>query len=536
MSESKSAKENWSGVHFDASFFIKEDVEIMCFNNVRQFASHTTFRAINSIGLCRRLCVHHVQFGTWKGSTSMLCVRINRPAACDVSCAVLAISTCPIYHARDSSARYTNIAGNLPNKEQWQKTRPKKNEQSKQRERGSWYVVQSTAMVWTTAHTTQLAQRKKKKAAEAGTASGSQTPVSVDTLSLPSGRTSLDDVRAENEKSKKADARDQGGKPADVREGTSEGETEAVEEGKPEKADIKEKPQPAARAEEAAELNQETLDGPAPVEEETPTPEPPKESKKSKKKAAKKEKQEAAKATDAGAEGKVEEDAATEEAIEDTAQMEQPSAGSSQDERKTIETSETEKSGLEASSAELTLQPEAKKTAKTTEEASNESLANLQETVSLLLNERSEFQSQLSSLRSELEKAQGDSKLLEQGRELIKNLEEEKRSLEFQLNEVQEKAAGIEGLESEVKSAGSELDRIKKAKESLQEEKERLESELVAQRDAEKERVGELEKAIERSREREGGLEAEIGRLRQVCLSFNIRNSYPQADLSMTEP
>lgn len=391
-------------------------------------------------------------------------------------------------------------------------------------------------MIWTTAHTPQLAQRKKKKAAEAGTVSGSQTPVSVDTLSLPSERTSSDDVRAESEKSKKADARDQGVKPADVREGTSEGETEAVVEGKPEKADIKEKPQPAARAEDSAETNQETLDGPAPVEEEATTPEPPKESKKSKKKAAQKEKQEAAKSADAETEAKFEEDAATEKAIEDPAQMEQLSAGSSQDESKTIETSETVKSGPEASSAELELQPEAQKIVKTTEEASNESLANLQATVSLLLNERSEFQSQLSSLRSELEKAQGDSKLLEQGRELIKNLEEEKRSLEFQLNEAQEKAARIEGLESEVRSAGSELDGVKKAKESLQEEKERLESELVAQRETEKERVGELEKAIGRSREREGGLEAEIGRLRQVCLSFNIHNSYPQADLSMTEP
>lgn len=390
-------------------------------------------------------------------------------------------------------------------------------------------------MVWTIAHIPQLAQRKKKKAAEAGTASGSQTPLSVDTLSLPSERTSLDDAHAESEKSKKADATDQGVKPADVREGTSERETEAVEEGKPEKADIKEKPQPAARAEEAAESNLETLDRLAPVEEETPTPGPPKESKKSKKKAAKKEKQEAAKAADAEAEANVKEDAATEEEIE-AAHMEQPFGGSSQDESKTIETSETVKSGSEASSAEFKLQPEAQKTAKTTEEASSESLANLQETVSLLLNERSEFQSQLSSLRSELEKAQGDSKLLEQGRELIKNLEEEKRSLEFQLNEAQAKAARIEGLESEVKSAGSELEGVKKAKESLQEEKERLESELVAQRDAEKERVGELEKAIERSREREGGLEAEIGRLRQVCLSFNIHNSYPQADLSMTEP
>lgn len=72
------------GSAFRCFFFYKGRCRIMCLNNVRQFASHTTFRAINSIGLCRRLCVHHVQFGTWQRGTSKICVRINRPAACNV--------------------------------------------------------------------------------------------------------------------------------------------------------------------------------------------------------------------------------------------------------------------------------------------------------------------------------------------------------------------------------------------------------------------------------------------------------------------
>lgn len=330
----------------------------------------------------------------------------------------------------------------------------------------------------------------------------------------------MDDAQPESEKSKKADAKDQGIKSVDVNE-----ETEVVAEETPQEADMKEEPQPIARIGEAAAPNQEMPDRPMALEEETSIPEPPKESKKSKKKAAKKEKQEAAKAaSEAEAETKIEVDAGTERATEDIAQVEQPPAGSSQEETRTTETPETVKSTPEALSLELKSQLKAHGTSKHTEETSNDSLANLQETVSLLLNERSELQSQLSSLRSEFETAQGDTKLLEQGRELIKDLEEEKRSLEFQLNEAQDKAARIEGLERQVKSTENELEGVKKTKEYLQEEKERLESELVVQRDAEKERVVELEKAIERSREREGGLEAEIRRLRQVCPFFNIRN------------
>lgn len=144
------------------------------------------------------------------------------------------------------------------------------------------------------------------------------------------------------------------------------------------------------------------------------------------------------------------------------------------------------------------------------------STSRLQETISLLIAERSDLQEQLAKLKASLSAAEADSKLLAEGRDLITKLEGEKTDLESRLAKADEKSrladelgAKVGSLEGDVKGLTEERDRLKDEAEEV-EERRRKEGE------GEKERTDELEKSLSRAREREGGLEAEIGRLRSV--------------------
>lgn len=143
-------------------------------------------------------------------------------------------------------------------------------------------------------------------------------------------------------------------------------------------------------------------------------------------------------------------------------------------------------------------------------------IINLQETVSLLIAERTDLQSQLAAVTASLHAAKADSGLLAEGRALIGTLEGEKADLETRLDEASRRADRVEGLEKELgeaqkqaESAGAENERLDGEVKRLQKENEEAGKKL-------QEKVEELEKGLERSREREGGLEAELRRLRSV--------------------
>ncbi|KAK8843491.1 hypothetical protein IAR55_007151 [Kwoniella newhampshirensis] len=155
---------------------------------------------------------------------------------------------------------------------------------------------------------------------------------------------------------------------------------------------------------------------------------------------------------------------------------------------------------------------------------SAESNATLQETVSLLIAERSDLQTQLADVKAQLATAKGDSQLLAEGRILIAQLEEDKKSLEARSVKAEEEAAKVTEMEGEASKISEELQDLRKERDELRFEKEKLGDQVRAAIESEKEKIEELETALERSRGREGGLEAEVGRLRQnnTELSSNL--------------
>ncbi|WRT68837.1 uncharacterized protein IL334_005818 [Kwoniella shivajii] len=148
-------------------------------------------------------------------------------------------------------------------------------------------------------------------------------------------------------------------------------------------------------------------------------------------------------------------------------------------------------------------------------EAPSDNTSKLQETVSLLIFERSDLQNQIADLQSQLSTAKGDSQLLVEGRTLISRLEQDKVELETKLGESEKEAGKSAELEREAERIRKDLDNVESERDVLQSDKERLERELRDVSEKEKERIAELEKALERERTRESGLETEIGRLRQ---------------------
>lgn len=144
--------------------------------------------------------------------------------------------------------------------------------------------------------------------------------------------------------------------------------------------------------------------------------------------------------------------------------------------------------------------------------ASSDPVVNLQRTVSLLIAERSDLQTQIASLQALLTSAKGDSQLLAEGRTLISQLEREKRDLEAGLNESNERANKAAETAIELRKAETQLESLRKEREDLVGQIGDVEKRRLEREEGERVRTRELERA----REREGGLEAEVGRLRQV--------------------
>lgn len=138
--------------------------------------------------------------------------------------------------------------------------------------------------------------------------------------------------------------------------------------------------------------------------------------------------------------------------------------------------------------------------------------ANLHQTVSLLIAERSDLQTQIVSLQSSLASAKADSQLLSEGRVLISRLEGEKRDLANRVEELDERVKRAEEGTSELANVRREAVDLRRERDELVSARDAVEGRRRGIEETERERGRELERA----REREGGLEAEVGRLRQV--------------------
>jgi DNA repair exonuclease SbcCD ATPase subunit len=147
-----------------------------------------------------------------------------------------------------------------------------------------------------------------------------------------------------------------------------------------------------------------------------------------------------------------------------------------------------------------------------------DSTARLQETISLLIAERSDLQEQLAKLKTSLSAAEADSKLLAEGRDLITKLEAEKTDLESRLSQAEGESRRAAELDTKVSELERSVQDLRYERDKTKKEAEEGEEERRKQVEEGKERVEELEKGLSRAREREGGLEAEVGRLRSVSL------------------
>jgi DNA repair exonuclease SbcCD ATPase subunit len=154
---------------------------------------------------------------------------------------------------------------------------------------------------------------------------------------------------------------------------------------------------------------------------------------------------------------------------------------------------------------------------------SSNSLANLQETVSNLLAERTDLQAEITRLKAVETSAKSDASLLDEGRTLIARLEEEKKALEDKVDAADVAAKKTAETEAALEKVRGELETAKRETDVALAAQEALEDKLEEHKGKEGERVAELEKVLEREREREGSLEAEIGRLKQVSRSYPIK-------------
>jgi len=147
-------------------------------------------------------------------------------------------------------------------------------------------------------------------------------------------------------------------------------------------------------------------------------------------------------------------------------------------------------------------------------------ITNLQETVSLLIAERTDLQNQVAALTTSLNAAKAESGLLAEGRALISKLEADKADLEARLEETSRRAERVGGLEKDVADLQAQAEKKRSENERLEGEVDRLQAENEEAGKKLQEKVEELDKGLERSRQREGGLEAELGRLRSVSASY----------------
>lgn len=154
----------------------------------------------------------------------------------------------------------------------------------------------------------------------------------------------------------------------------------------------------------------------------------------------------------------------------------------------------------------------------------SESIANLQQTVSLLIAERTDLQTEVAGLKKDLASAQSDAQLLAEARDVTSRLVEEKKELEGKVAEGEAKGKEaaetktlLDKVRQELGAAKKEVEEAVAAKEAAEDEKEELKGK-------EGERVAELTKNLERAQAREGVLEAEVGRLKQVSSKPRCRS------------
>jgi chromosome segregation ATPase len=150
----------------------------------------------------------------------------------------------------------------------------------------------------------------------------------------------------------------------------------------------------------------------------------------------------------------------------------------------------------------------------------SDSVTNLQQTVSLLIAERTDLQTGVASLKKDLSSAKADAALLSEARDVTSRLEEEKKQLEGKVSEGEKKAKAAAEIKSLLEKVRGELAAAKKETEEAVAAKEAAEDETEELKGKEGERVAELEKNLERAQAHEGVLEAEIGRLKQVRLTL----------------
>ena len=155
------------------------------------------------------------------------------------------------------------------------------------------------------------------------------------------------------------------------------------------------------------------------------------------------------------------------------------------------------------------------------------SLGNLQQTVTLLMSEQIELQSQVSSLQQSLDAAKGDAQLLVEGRSLIAQLEAENEELVARIGQLTRERDSMLPVQAELETERKKSAEARRQRDTLQSKLELAargsEDELRQSRD----RETELEKSLERAQAREGGLEAELGRLRQVSRGQSDADNRP---------
>ena len=147
---------------------------------------------------------------------------------------------------------------------------------------------------------------------------------------------------------------------------------------------------------------------------------------------------------------------------------------------------------------------------------STDSLANLQQTVSLLIAERTDLQNQVSELKTSLKSSETDGKLLSEGRTLISSLEAEKAKLQADLEAARGENEKSKGLEDQVSKLEKDLADVREREKEVNEKMDQMKHEEEMRSKSLEQEKADLQRSLDRVREREGGLETEVGRLRQV--------------------
>jgi chromosome segregation ATPase len=160
-----------------------------------------------------------------------------------------------------------------------------------------------------------------------------------------------------------------------------------------------------------------------------------------------------------------------------------------------------------------------------TSSSTTEAISTLQQTVSLLISERTELQAKLAESVSQLDSSRGNARLLDEGRSFASKLEFEKGALERKITDLEAAVKDMEGLRTDLSSSHDEVERLTQDLITVQRERDESQASQAELKERAEEKTAELETNLGRARERESGLEAELGRLRQVSRPRHLRGS-----------